>query len=414
MTDKPSLAVTADTIRDAYPYISARVSRTPIFKSGSIAARISPDLSMDNLLLKMENLQRTGAFKLRGATWKIATLTDDERSRGVIGASAGNHAQGLALAAREAGVAATIFMSKLASVAKIQATESYGARVVLVGENFDEAVAAAQEEAKTTGAVWVSAYDDDAIITGQGSLGIEMLEDIPDLGTVIIPIGGGGLFSGVATAIKAARPACRVIGVQAAGSDTAARSFQAGHLVKREKPVETIADGIAVKSPSPRTWGYIAKYADDVVTVTDERIAEAVLLLVTRAKAVVEPSGAASLAALMEYPHLAQGKTAALLCGGNIDVGLLADIIERSMIRSSRYFHFFSACPDKPGSLARLLDVVAQAGGNVIQVTHDRLSPDIPFGRTGVELLVEMRDEAHITALEKAVLTAGYPVRRMD
>jgi threonine dehydratase len=352
--------------------------------------------------------------KIRGATQRMRTLTDDERQRGVITASAGNHAQGVALAAREANVPATVYMPRTASIAKIQATEGYGATVVLEGANFDEAVAAAKERAARTGEVFVSAYDDDAVITGQGSLGIELLEDLPDADAILIPIGGGGLFSGIATAVKAARPECRIIGVQAKGADTAARSFHAGHLVAREAPCETIADGIAIKSPSLRTFAYIQKYADDVVTVSDESIADAILLLLTRVKVVVEPSGAASYAALLEHPGLTHGKTVALLCGGNIDIKLLADLIERGMIRAQRYFHFFTACPDKPGGLAKLLDVVAQAGGNVMEVTHNRISPEVPYGWTGVEMLVEVRDADHIAALEASLRVRNYPVRRLD
>jgi threonine dehydratase len=404
--------VTAEEVQAAAQAMKAkgRIRRTPLLPAGGVGDRVGTE----HLYLKMENLQRTGSFKIRGATHRISTLTADERARGVITASAGNHAQGVALAALEEGVPATVYMPRFASIAKIQATEGYGATVVLEGANFDEAVAAAQAKSKETGAVWVSAYDDDGIITGQGSLGLELLEDLPDLDTVVIPIGGGGLFSGVATAVKAARPSCRVIGVQAAGADNGARSFHAGHLLPREAPCDTIADGIAIKSPSPRTFAYIQKYADDVVSVPDERIAEAVLLLLSRRKVVVEPSGAASLAALMEYPHMAQGNTVAILCGGNIDIKLLADLIERGMIRAKRYFHFFTSCSDKPGGLARLLDAVAQAGGNVMEVTHNRVSPSVAYGRTGVEMLIEVRNDEHISIIESTLTRHGYPVRRMD
>lgn len=404
--------VSAETMREAYPRIRERVRHTPLYTSASIANRIGLDPT--DLFLKMENLQRTGSFKIRGGTQRVLTLTDDERTRGVITASAGNHAQGLALAARDSGISATVYMPRTASIAKIQATEGYGAEVVLEGANFDEAVAAAKARSAETGEVFVSAYDDDQVITGQGSLGIELLEDRPDVDTVLIPIGGGGLFSGVATTIKAARPSCRIIGVQAAGADAAARSYRAGELLPRVAPCDTIADGIAIKSPSPRTFAYIEKYADDVVTVTDETIAEAILLLLTRSKVVVEPSGAASLAALLAMPERARGKTVAILCGGNIDIKLLSDLIERGMIRASRYFHFFTACPDKPGGLARLLDVVARAGGNVMEVTHNRISPEVPYGRTGVEMLVEVRDPDHVISLEGALRAEGYPVRRME
>jgi threonine dehydratase len=402
--------VSAEQIRAAYPAVRERARRTPLYTSASIARRIGMDPA--NLFLKMENLQRTGSFKIRGATQRVLALTDDERTRGVLTASAGNHAQGVALAARDAGISATVFMPRTASIAKIQATEGYGATVVLEGGNFDEAVAAAKARAVGTGEVFISAYDDDHVITGQGSLGVELLEDLPEVDTVLIPIGGGGLFAGVATVVKAARPACRVVGVQAAGADGAVRSFRAGELLPREAPCDTIADGIAIKSPSPRTFAYIRQYADDVVTVTDEQIAEAILLLLTRSKVVVEPSGAASLAALLGDPARAGGKTVAILCGGNIDIKLLSDLIERGMIRASRYFHFFTACPDKPGGLARLLDVVARAGGNVMEVTHNRISPEVRYGQTGVEMLVEVRDPEHVTALETALRDGGYPVQR--
>jgi threonine dehydratase len=404
--------VSAEAIRAAYPAIRPRVRQTPLFTSASLATHVG--LPTTDLFLKMENLQRTGSFKIRGATQRMLTLTEDERRRGVITASAGNHAQGVALAAREAGVPATIYMPRTASIAKIQATEGYGGVVVLEGTNFDEAVAAAKERAARTGAVFVSAYDDDAVITGQGSLGVELLDDLPDVDALLIPIGGGGLFAGVSTAVKSVRPACRIIGVQAAGADAAARSFHADRLLPREAPCVTIADGIAIKSPSPRTFAYIRRYADDVVTVTDEHIAEAILLLLTRVKVVVEPSGAASYAALLEHPGLTTGKTVALLCGGNIDIKLLADLIERGMIRAQRYFHFFTACPDKPGGLAKLLDVVAQSGGNVMEVTHNRISPEVPYGWTGVEMLVEVRDAAHIADIEASLRARSYPVRRLN
>jgi threonine dehydratase len=398
-------------IQAAYErFVRPNVRRTPLYTSASVAEQVG----CPGLFLKMENLQRTGSFKIRGATNRVAHLTDDERPRGVVTASAGNHAQGVALAARDAGVKATVFMPRTASIAKIDATESYGATVVLDGASFDDAVAAAQVWAMTTGAVFISAYDDDFVIAGQGSLGLELLEELPKLDTVLIPIGGGGLFAGVATAVKALRPGCRVIGVQAQGADAAARSFRAGTLIARETPVQTIADGIAIKAPSPRTFSYIQRLADDVVTVSDETIAEAILLLLSRMKVLVEPSGAASLAALTAHPGIATGNTVCLLCGGNMDIKLLADLIERGMIRQKRYFHCFTACPDKPGGLAALLETIARAGGNVMEVTHNRISPDVAYGYTGVEMLIEVRGEAHLRALEAALGERGYPVRRLD
>ena len=405
-------SITAGEVAEAFPTVQKSVRHTPLFTSASVCE--AAHLPEGTLFLKMENLQRTGSFKLRGATWRVATLTNAERGRGVVTASAGNHAQGVALAAREAGVSSTVFMPRFASLAKIEATENYGATVILEGGNFDEAVEAAKARAAQTGEVFISAYDDDAIITGQGSLGMEILHDMPDVETVLIPIGGGGLFSGVSIAVKAARPDCKIIGVQAEGADSAAQSFKGGKLLPRINACETIADGIAIKSPSPRTWAYIKKYADDVVTVSDEAIARAITLLLSRMKVVVEPSGAAGLAALMEHPGIAKGKTVVILCGGNIDVKLLSDLIERGMIRAQRYFHFFTSCSDKPGGLAGLLDLVAGVGASVMEVTHNRVSPHVAYGRTGVEMLVEVRGESHITELETALQQSGYPVRHLD
>ena len=245
-------------------------------------------------------------------------------------------------------------------------------------------------------------------------LGLEVLESMADVDTVLIPIGGGGLFAGVATALKELNPKIRLIGVQAEGADAAARSFTAGRLLPRTEPVDTLADGIAVKSPSPRTWSYIQHYADAVVTVADPFIAEAVLLLLSRTKNLVEPSGAASLAALLSQPHLAHGKTVCLLCGGNLDLHLLADLIERSLIRTNRYFRFVSACSDKPGGLAALLNEVAAGGASVIEVIHNRLSASVPYGRAGVDLLVEVRDEKHISELTDRLVSQGFPVNRLS
>jgi threonine dehydratase len=403
--------VTADQIQLAYDtVVKANVRQTPILSSASITAQAG----CSALFLKLENQQRTGSFKIRGATFRVSQLSAAEREAGVITASAGNHAQGVALAARDAGIRATVYMPQTASIAKIQATEGYGATVILEGANFDEAVAAAKQKAAETGMVFLSAYDDDGIITGQGSVGVELLAEIPDVDTVIIPIGGGGLFSGVAAYLKERRPQVRIIGVQAEGADGAVRSFHAGTLQPRTLPVATIADGIAIKAPSERTFAYIKKYADDVVTVQEESLAQAILLLLSRAKVVVEPSGAAGLAALLEHPNLSVGKTAVILCGGNIDLKLLADLIERGMIKAHRYFHFFTSCPDKPGGLAKLLEAIASSGGNVMEVNHNRISPEVPYGKTGVEMLIEVRDEEHIARLTQSLTERGYPLRRLD
>lgn len=402
--------MTLADIQAAWPAIRSVVHHTPLATSAGVSRRVGGA----DLVLKCENLQRTGSFKIRGAYHRLSLLTPDERARGVAAVSAGNHAQGVALAARLLGVSATVFMAENASIAKIKATEGYGARVVLGGRTFDEAAHACAAFVAETDAVFISPYDDDGIITGQGTLGLELLEDLPDVETVLVPIGGGGLFAGVATALKETNPHVRVVGVQAEGADAAVRSFHAGRLTPRLAPLRTICDGIAIKSPSPRTFGYIQKYADDVVTVPDGAVSAALLLLLERAKLVVEPSGAAGLAALLAGRAEARGKTAVILCGGNIDALALADLTQREMLRADRYLRLLTACDDQPGALAGLLDVVAGERGNIITVNHNRLSSHIALGVTGVELLVEVRDRAHQERIIAALRERDYPAERLD
>ena len=403
--------ISVDAVRAAYPDVRDRVHHTPLFVNRSLTERCQ--LEPNALHLKMENFQRAGSFKIRGALHRLGQLNDAEKAAGIVAASAGNHAQGVALAAQLFGVKATVFMPEFASIAKIQATRRYGAEVILEGRNFDEAVSAGKARAAETGAVFVSAYDDDGIITGQGTLGLEILEDCPDLDTILICVGGGGLFSGVATAIRAARPNAKIIGVQASGAPSAVESWKAGKLLPRGE-VNTIADGIAIKSPSPRTFRYIQEYADDMVTVDDSDIARAMLLLLERAKVVVEPSGAVCVAALLAGRVKPEGKTVLTISGGNVDTRFLAELVEREMIRAERFMHFFTACPDRPGGLAALLEVIAELKGNIQSVVHNRISPRIPLGQTGVEILLEVRDAAHILLVREGLTQRGYPVKMLD
>jgi len=403
--------ITADDIVRAHAELRRVVHRTPVVTCESIAERCGVPAS--GLGLKMEPLQRTGSFKIRGAYHRVAQLGPEERARGVVAASAGNHAQGVALAASLQGVRATIFMPEGASIAKIHATQRYRATVVLRGASFEDAAAAAEDHAAATGAVLVPAYDDDAVIAGQGTLGLEILEDVPDLHQVLIPVGGGGLFGGVATAIRAARPRARIVGVQASGAATAVASWRAGHLVPPE-PIRTIADGVALKSPSERTFDYIRRCADDMATVDDQEIAAAMLLLLERAKTVVEPAGALTVAALLAERVRAVPGTVAVVSGGNVDIKFLSDVIERGMIRSGRYMHFFSTVPDRPGGLAALLHRIAAEQGNVINVVHNRIGVRVPFGETGVEMLVEVRDRRHLDALRDGLTAEGYGVEMLD
>jgi threonine dehydratase len=408
MTDmSPDGNVTLERIRDAYGPLKPVARRTPLLTSKTIDG-----MAGGAVHLKAENLQKTGSFKIRGAYTALSRLSPAEREKGVVTASAGNHAQGIALAAQLTGIRARVFMPLGASIAKILATRGYGADVQLAGGSFDEAVAAAQELAQKSGAPFISAFDHDDIIAGQGSVALELLEDLPDLDTVLIPVGGGGLISGMAIALKESRPSLRVIGVQAEGCPAAKDSWTAGSVVAAAQ-AKTIADGIAVKKPSPRTLQYLRRYVDDMVTVGDEEIATTIVTLMERMKILVEGAGAAALTALIARKAAPKGRTAVVLSGGNIDIKLLEGLIERAMIRAGRYVRLFTAVDDRPGGLARLLKMIAEAQGNVIDVIHNRTSTTVLLGMTGVEILIETRDPAHIEALISTLKAAAYPVQVM-
>lgn len=408
--------ITLSDIQKADKVVRPVALHTPVITCGSIARQLPGYADIprgradtDPLRFKAENLQRTGSFKIRGAYNRLLKLSDAEKARGVAAVSAGNHAQGIALAAQLLGITATIYMPRSGSIAKMKATEGYGARIRTCGETFEEAADACKAFIEESGAIFISPYDDDGIIEGQGTLGLELVEDIPDLETLVVPIGGGGLFAGIAVAVKEQRPSVRMVGVQAEGSDTAYQSFHAGRLVPRTKPVQTLCDGIAIKSPSPRTFEYIQRYADDVVTVSDAQVASALSLILERAKLVVEPSGAAGVAAILSGAVPVTGRTATVLCGGNIDMLRLADISQREMVRAGHYLHVFTRCDDRPGALAGVVSAVAAERGNIVTVEHNRLSPKVPIGMTGVELLIEVRDAAHCDAVLGTLAERGYP-----
>jgi threonine dehydratase len=399
--------ITLDRIREAYGPLKTIVRRTPILTSKTLDVMAGGPVHF-----KAENLQKTGSFKIRGAYTALSRLSPADRAKGVVTASAGNHAQGIALAARLTGIQAKVFMPLGASIAKVLAARGYGADVQLAGGSFDEAVAAAQDDSRKSGAPFISAFDHDDIITGQGSVALELLEDLPDLETVLIPVGGGGLISGMAIALKETRPSIRVIGVQAEGCPAAVDSWRQGSVVTAAQ-AKTIADGIAVKKPSPRTLQYLRKYVDEMVTVSDDEIATTIVTLLERMKILVEGAGAAALAALIARKAAPKGVTAVVLSGGNIDIKLLEGLIERAMLKSGRYARLFTAVEDRPGGLAGLLKSVAEARGNVIEVIHNRTSAAVPIGMTGVEILIETRDPAHIEELIDRLKGAGYPIQVM-
>lgn len=394
-------------ITAAYEDIRRVAHHTPIFTSQTLDA-----IAGCPVFLKAENLQKTGSFKIRGAYYAMSRLTAEERARGVVTASAGNHAQGIALGAKLNGVKATVFMPMGASIAKVQATKNYGATVRLEGAIFDEAVSAAKAYAAETGALFVSAFDHDDIITGQGTVALELLQDLQDVETVIVPVGGGGLISGMAIALKETNPRIRVVGVQAAGAPALVRSWQS-HELCATPSVRTIADGIAIKHPAERTFHYIEKYVDEMVVVDDEDTANTIVTLLERLKLVVEGAGAVALTALLTHKVTGRGKTAVVLSGGNIDTKLLSSLIERAMLRASRYVRIFTAVEDKPGGLAKILKQIADMQGNLIEVIHNRQSAEVPLGMTGVEIQLETRDQLHIDEILTVLREQGYPVQVM-
>ena len=391
-------------IRAARERLAGVAVRTPVEISRAVTRMVGLPV-----LLKCEHLQRTGSFKIRGAYNRISRLTREEREAGVVCASAGNHAQGVALSAQLAGVPSHVFMPADAPLPKVQATEGYGATVVLTGETFDDAFAAAQEWTAEHGATFVHPFDHPDVIAGQGTLGLELLEQVPDVGTVVVPIGGGGLISGVAAAVKALRPQCRIVGVQAAGAAAFPQSVEAGEPVQIEA-LSTFADGIAVKRPGELTVAHVIEHVDEIVTVTDEAIARAVLLLVERAKQVVEPSGAAGLAAVLDGKATLEAPVVVLLCGGNVDPLLLLRIIQSGMYEEGRYFVFRTRIKDRPGALSALLGVLAEEGANIVGVAHHRMATRLGVLEVEVELEIETRGPDHIAGVVQGLRSSGYPL----
>lgn len=359
--------------------------------------------------LKCENLQRAGSYKVRGAYVRIARLPEAERATGVVAASAGNHAQGVALAARLCHTAATVYMPVGAPLPKVAATRGYGATVELVGETVDETLVAAQEHAERTGAVFIHPFDHPDVIAGQGTLAREILEQCPEVASIVVGVGGGGLVSGIGVAVKAIRPEVRVIGVQAAGAAAFPPSLAAGHPV-RLASYATIADGIAVGRPGDLTYAHVSKLVDEVVTVTDEDISRALLMLLERVKLVVEPAGGVGVAALLAGAVQVPTPVVAVLSGGNIDPLLMLRVIEHGLSAASRFLRFTVRCVDRPGRLAALLSQIAVHGANVVDVAHERHDPRLRIGEVEVAMSVETRGAGHSDTLISALRSAGYEV----
>jgi threonine dehydratase len=395
--------VTLEDIRAAAQRIASHVQRSPMPKSDAL----SLDLGCE-LYVKLENLQRTGSFKERGAANKLMMLDEASRKRGVICASAGNHAQGVAYHATRLGIPSVVVMPETSPLVKVRATKGFGAEVILSGATYDDAFSKAKEIEKERGLVFVHPFDDHAIIAGQGTIGLEIIEDLQDVDAVVVAIGGGGLISGIGAAVKALSPKTRIIGVQMRSIASMQAAVEAGHPVTLPGAT-TIADGIAVRTAGVETFAHVQKYVDEIVTVDEEEVANAILQLIEKEKTVAEGAGAAPVAALLHRRLGLEGKrVVAGICGGNINVNLLSRIIERGLIKDGRRVRLKATMPDRPGQLARLLDHVAKARANVLEVHHERTSRRLSLSDTEVALVLETRGQDHVQELIDSLSQAGF------
>ena len=404
MATQAPRTITAADVERARAEIADVARVTPVLPSATLTERFGVPVA-----LKAESLQRTGSFKVRGVANRLSTLGESGCAAGVVTGSAGNHAQALAHAARARGVPCEVFMPHGAPIAKVQGAAALGAHVRLVGSSVDECLAAAQLRSAEAGLAFVHPFDDPDVVAGQGTLGLELLEAVPDLAKVIVPIGGGGLASGLAIAVKSARPQVEVVGVQVERCASFRASLDAGRAV-RMPPALTIADGIAVKEPGGLTLELVREWVDDVVTVSEEEVAEAMVMLLEKAKLVVEGAGAVGVAALLggQTAPAQDGTTVAVLSGGNVDAGLLAEVARRHETEAGRRLVLLTRVADRPGNLARLLTLVGDVGGNVLEVQHVREGLDLHVRETAIELVLETRGAAHAEEVLAAVREHGY------
>jgi threonine dehydratase len=396
--------VSLEDIERAAQTIKSLALRTPMEGARWLSA-----LTGSSVRLKCENLQRTGSFKIRGAYTRMSRLSDEERALGVVAASAGNHAQGVALAAQALGIKATIFMPEGAPIPKEKATRGYGADVVFHGRYLDDSLTEALKFQERTGAILIHPFDNADIVAGQGTAGLEILEQAPEVETIVVPCGGGGLLSGIAVAVKTKRPDVRVIGVQAEGAAAFPASLEAGRPVKLES-MSTMADGIAVGMPGEVTFTAVRDLVDEIVTVSEASLSTAVLSTLERAKMVVEPAGAAAVAAIMDDPSRFGTPTVGVLSGGNIDPLLLSKVIQHGMAAAGRYLNLRLRIPDVPGGLAQLLGELGEAGANVIEVAHARIDAELSLDEVEVQVQLETRGEAHAERVLARLRERGYQV----
>ena len=371
----------------------------------------APNLLSDaELYLKTENLQVTGSFKLRGAYYKISQLSDEQKKAGIIACSAGNHAQGVALAATRQGAKSVVYMPDSAPISKVEATKRLGAEVVLVAGAYDDAYAAVVKAQEETGATFIHPFDDDEVIAGQGTIGLEILEQMRDVDAVIVPIGGGGLISGVAYAIKQLQPSVKVYGVQASNAPSMFESHRQGHQITLDT-VHTFADGIAVKHPGDTTFSLVEQYVDDIATVSEDEIATAILAMIEKQKLIAEGAGAVSVAAAMFHKLPIQGKkVVCLVSGGNIDVNILSRVITRGLVTSGRNANLVIALEDKPGQLVGVSEIISQCGANVVSVRHERSDPNMAISSCFLRVGMETRDFAQIEEIRRRLTEAGFEI----
>ncbi|MGE0634378.1 MAG: threonine ammonia-lyase [Pseudobdellovibrionaceae bacterium] len=400
------MKVSLEDIKKAKQVIAPVIKHTPVDISVSASKLLSSEV-----FFKYENQQMTGSFKIRGAYNKISNLSAEEKSRGVVASSAGNHAQGVAFSATKQNVKSTIVMPKTAPLIKIAATKDYGADVVLAGEIYDEAYEHARLLEKEKGYVFVHPFEDPHVIAGQGTIGLEIIEELKDLESIVIPIGGGGLISGIATAVKALNPKCKIFGVQSEATPGMEKLFHKQSYQEPKKRVSTIADGIAVKRPSQIMYdNFISKLVDEIVTVSDDEIAEAIVFLMERNKTVAEGSGAAGMAAAMNGKLKLGKKTCILLGGGNIDLNMIAKVIEQGLTRKGRLVELSVVVDDLPGNLNRLTAAIADLRANILQVHHDRVFKGLHLRETRINFLLETTSQEHVEQIRTALLNAGARV----
>lgn len=405
--DQSELKVTLPDIKQARERLAGVIADIPVAN-----ARWLTDLVGGPVYLIPENLQRAGSFKIRGAYNRLSKLTPEERECGVVAASAGNHAQGVALAARMLGIKATVFMPLGATIPKVEATKGYGAEVEFSGNSIDEALVEASAFASRTGAILIHPFDHEDIVAGQGTLGLEILEKIPNVKTVVVCTGGGGLLSGVALAIKSQNPDIKVVGVQAANAAAYPASLVAGSPQKLDH-MSTMADGIAVGLPGEIPFNIVKQYVDEIMTVTENQLSSAALLLLERAKMVVEPAGAAATAAVMAWPEKFEAPVAVVLSGGNVDSLLLLRIIRHGMAASGRYMTMKVRVPDSPGNLARILTAVQQAHANIVEVDHNRMDPSLGVDEVEIHIQVETRGREHAHEVMQSLTNQGFSVEEL-